>query len=142
MLEESSLTEQENNEKKCEFGPLKAAKNEDYQIEGEDWGGLKPQAAKKKLKIGDKVGEFGTYMGERGIYDSRNSLNDLTGKEWAIFTKSWFVHNPSSYQGSNKLFPSSEACCFSTITFRMATPCGDFGIQTYLETPNIILTTL
>ena len=35
---------------KKEFGPLKAADNNNYQIEGEDWGGLKPQAAKNNLK--------------------------------------------------------------------------------------------
>ncbi|MBT0158970.1 site-specific DNA-methyltransferase [Candidatus Bathyarchaeota archaeon A05DMB-2] len=98
--------EQKELNKKREFGPLKATKNNDYQIEGEDWGGLKPQAAKQKLKIGDKVGEFGTFMGERGIYDSRNSLNDLTGKEWAIFTKSWFIHNPPPRSKKEILHPA------------------------------------
>ncbi len=32
-----------------------------------------------------------TDMGERGIYNTRNKLNNLTGKEWTKFTKSWFV---------------------------------------------------
>ena len=29
-----------------------------------------------------------------GIYTQKNKLNELTGKEWIKFTKSWFVHNP------------------------------------------------
>jgi hypothetical protein len=28
---------------------------------------------------------------KNGIYDKRNKLNDLTGKEWIKFTKSWFI---------------------------------------------------
>jgi DNA modification methylase len=30
---------------------------------------------------------------EAGAYDVRNSLNDLTGKEWVKFTSSWFLFN-------------------------------------------------
>jgi DNA modification methylase len=42
-----------------------------------------------KLKIGDKVGQYGIWKGEeRGVYDIRNKLNDLTGKEWIKLTKS------------------------------------------------------
>lgn len=33
-------------------------------------------------------------LGERGFYSPSNKLNELTGKEWIKFTKSWFVHNP------------------------------------------------
>jgi DNA modification methylase len=29
-----------------------------------------------------------------GNYNVKNKLNDLTGKEWIKFTKSWFIHNP------------------------------------------------
>ncbi|MFW9872987.1 MAG: DNA-methyltransferase [Candidatus Thorarchaeota archaeon] len=32
-------------------------------------------------------------MGERGKYDNHNTLNDLTGKEWIKFTKSWKIYN-------------------------------------------------
>jgi DNA modification methylase len=103
----NASTQQNNNSRKeNSFEPLKAVKDEEYQIEGEDWGGLKPQIAKKKLKIGDKIGEYGIYMGERGIYDVRNRLNDLTGREWAIFTKSWFIHNPPPRDDKEILHPA------------------------------------
>ena len=34
--------------------------------------------------------------GERGRYNIRNKLNDLTGKEWIKLTKSWFVLRPKA----------------------------------------------
>ena len=38
-----------------------------------------------------KLGKNGVDMGERGIYDKRNKLNDLTGKEWLFFTNSVWI---------------------------------------------------
>lgn len=35
-----------------------------------------------------KIGKYGVGMGERGVYDIRNKLNDLTGREWTYFTLS------------------------------------------------------
>src|SRR5271157_1356775 len=35
-------------------------------------------------------------MGARGRYCTNNQLNDLTGKEWMQFTKSWFVLKPKA----------------------------------------------
>ncbi len=32
-----------------------------------------------------------------GKYDPRNKLNDLTGKEWLLLTKSWWMSEPSKY---------------------------------------------
>ena len=37
------------------------------------------------------LGKNGVDMGERGIYDKRNKLNDLTGKEWVYFTNSVWI---------------------------------------------------
>lgn len=34
------------------------------------------------------LGPNSVDMGERGTYDKRNKLNDLTGKEWVYFTNS------------------------------------------------------
>ncbi len=33
-------------------------------------------------------------LGERGHLNKKNKLNNLTGKEWIKFTKSWFIHSP------------------------------------------------
>lgn len=106
MAEDDTSTQIKNEEEKNTFGPLKAAKAKGYRFVGEDWGGLKPQIARKKLKVGDKIGEYGIYMGRRGIYDVRNKLNDLTGREWALFTKSWVVHNPPPRSKKEILHPA------------------------------------
>jgi len=34
---------------------------------------------------------------DQGRYDPRNTLNDLTGKEWIKFTRSWFVADSGRY---------------------------------------------
>jgi len=51
---------------------------EDKQTKG--WGDLFPEASPKKSKYAGKV-------------HPRNKLNDLTGKEWVLFTKSWILFN-------------------------------------------------
>lgn len=35
-----------------------------------------------------RVKKYGLDLGERGTYDTRNALNDLTGREWTYFTLS------------------------------------------------------
>lgn len=37
------------------------------------------------------VGKNGVDMGDRGVYDKRNKLNELTGKEWLYFTNSVWI---------------------------------------------------
>jgi len=39
----------------------------------------------------EKSRKYGVDLGERGIYDTRNPLNELTGKEWTYFIKSVHV---------------------------------------------------
>ena len=39
-------------------------------------------------KVKRKLKDHETDMGERGIYNSKNKLNDLTGKEWTFFINS------------------------------------------------------
>ena len=38
-----------------------------------------------------KLGKNGVDLGERGVYDKRNKLNELTGKEWVFFTNSVWI---------------------------------------------------
>ena len=49
----------------------------------------------------------------------RRPLNDLTGKEWIRFTKSWFVANPPRRTPSERLHPAKfpEALCEGFIRF-------------------------
>ncbi len=37
------------------------------------------------------LGKNGVDMGDRGVYDKRNQLNELTGKEWVFFTNSVWI---------------------------------------------------
>lgn len=53
---------------------------------------LMSKSKKQNKKINSRVNHFGIWKGEkRGVYDTRNTLNDLTGKEWLPLIKSlWF----------------------------------------------------
>ena len=50
------------------------------------------QSSAGNANVGDRVSKYGIWLGEdRGVYDQRNRLNDLTGKEWLQLTKSvWY----------------------------------------------------
>lgn len=45
-------------------------------------------------------------LGERGRLNLNNKLNDLTGKEWIKFTKSWFIHRPPRRKNDEILHPA------------------------------------
>ena len=45
-------------------------------------------------------------MSQRGKFHPRNQLNDLTGKEWIRFTRSWFVSNPPRRKDSEVQHPA------------------------------------
>lgn len=55
--------------------------------------------------MAEKKNSFIDY-GERGRYNSKNKLNDLTGKEWIKFSKSWFVHRPPRRKEDELLHPA------------------------------------
>jgi len=42
----------------------------------------------------------------RGKYNIKNKLNNLTGKEWIKFTKSWFIHTPKRRKENEILHPA------------------------------------
>ena len=44
--------------------------------------------------------------GERGKYNLNNKLNNLTGKEWIKFSKSWFIHKPPRRKSNELLHPA------------------------------------
>jgi len=45
-------------------------------------------------------------LGLRGRLNKNNKLNDLTGKEWLKFTKSWFIHRPPRRKEDEILHPA------------------------------------
>jgi len=45
-------------------------------------------------------------LGQRGKFNTNNKLNDLTGKEWLKFTKSWFIHRPPKRKSDEILHPA------------------------------------
>ncbi|KAF0151728.1 MAG: putative DNA methylase [Ignavibacteria bacterium] len=45
-------------------------------------------------------------LGDRGRYNTNNKMNDLTGKEWLKFTKSWFIHRPIRRKENEILHPA------------------------------------
>ncbi len=45
-------------------------------------------------------------LGERGKLSPYNKLNNLTGKEWIKFTKSWFIHVPPRRKNNEILHPA------------------------------------
>ncbi|MCX6173260.1 MAG: site-specific DNA-methyltransferase [Ignavibacteriales bacterium] len=45
-------------------------------------------------------------LGLRGRLNKNNKLNDLTGKEWLKFTKSWFIHRPPRRKENEILHPA------------------------------------
>jgi len=61
-----------------------------------------------------KVGEYGIDKGYRGIYDKRNKLNELTGKEWLFFSNSIWItgYSPTAIENVGlkyrKIHPSPK----------------------------------
>ena len=45
-------------------------------------------------------------LGKRGKLSKKNRLNELTGKEWLKFTKSWFIHRPIRRKDNEILHPA------------------------------------
>lgn len=42
----------------------------------------------------------------QGVYNPNNKLNNLTGREWIKFTKTWFVHKPKARKENEILHPA------------------------------------
>ncbi len=54
------------------------------------------------MDINDKIVD----LGERGKFNKNNKLNNLTGKEWIKFSKSWFIHKPKRRKENEILHPA------------------------------------
>lgn len=54
-------------------------------VEGNDEKGIISSKGRKVKRI---LKEYEVDKGERGVYNSKNRLNDLTGREWTFFINS------------------------------------------------------
>jgi DNA modification methylase len=82
-----------------------------------------------------------TYIdfGDRGRYNARNKLNDLTGKEWIKFSKSWFVHRPPRRKEDELLHPAKfpESLVEEFISF--FTKKGEWILDPFMGTGSTML---
>jgi DNA modification methylase len=82
-----------------------------------------------------------TYIdfGDRGRYNAKNKLNDLTGKEWIKFSKSWFVHRPPRRKEEELLHPAKfpESLIEEFISF--FTKEGEWILDPFLGTGSALL---
>jgi len=58
------------------------------------------------LETSENIEKKYVDLGERGRYYTKNKLNDLTGKEWIKFTKSWFILRPKRRNDGVLLHPA------------------------------------
>lgn len=75
--------------------------------------------SKKKSPKTKKNDDIYIDLGKRGRLSKNNKLNNLTGKEWIKFTKSWFVHRPKRRNDVEILHPAKypESLIEEFITF-------------------------
>ena len=83
----------------------------------------------------DKTIDFG----ERGIYNFNNKLNNLTGKEWIKFSKSWFIHVPPRRKSNELLHPAKfpETLIEEFISF--FTKEGDWVLDPFMGTGSTLM---
>jgi len=78
-------------------------------------------------------------LGERGKLNLKNKLNDLTGKEWIKFTKSWFIHRPPRRNEEELLHPAKfpETLIEEFISF--FTKEGDWILDPFMGTGSTLI---
>lgn len=71
-------------------------------------------------------------FGERGKYDTKNTLNDLTGKEWIKFTKSWKIYIPKPRKADEFEHPAKFPEELIEEFIRFFTKKGDLVLDPFL----------
>ncbi len=89
----------------------------------------------KKEKLKTEI----TDLGDRGRFNSNNKLNELTGKEWLKFSKSWFIHRPVKRKEDEVLHPAKfpESLVKEFILF--FTKKGGWVIDPFLGTGSVLV---
>ncbi len=78
-------------------------------------------------------------LGERGRLSRKNKLNDLTGKEWIKFTKTWFVHRPPRRKDEEILHPAKYPESLVEEFIKFFTKKGGFIIDPFLGTGSTLV---
>lgn len=73
-------------------------------------------------------------LGERGKLSKHNKLNELTGKEWIKFSKSWFIHRPPRRKEDEVLHPAKFPETLVGEFIRFFTKEGEWVIDPFLGT--------
>jgi len=78
-------------------------------------------------------------LGERGKLSFNNKLNDLTGKEWIKFSKSWFVHNPPRRKTDEILHPAKYPETLVEEFIRFFTKNNEWVLDPFLGTGSTLV---
>jgi DNA modification methylase len=78
-------------------------------------------------------------LGERGKLSFNNKLNDLTGKEWIKFSKSWFVHNPPRRKTNEILHPAKYPETLVEEFIRFFTKNNEWVLDPFLGTGSTLV---
>lgn len=78
-------------------------------------------------------------LGERGKLSPYNTLNDLTGKEWIKFTKSWFIHRPPRRKNDEILHPAKYPETLVEEFIRFFTKQDDWVFDPFLGTGSTLI---
>ncbi len=76
---------------------------------------------------------------ERGKLSKKNKLNDLTGKEWIKFTKTWFLHQPKRRKDDEILHPAKFPESLVEEFIKFFTKKDDFVFDPFLGTGSTLI---
>jgi DNA modification methylase len=76
---------------------------------------------------------------QRSATSTRNALNDLSGKEWIKFTKSWFIHHPRRRPDKKLLHPASFPESLIRDFIRFFTRKGELVVDPFLGTGSSLI---
>ncbi len=78
-------------------------------------------------------------LGERGKLSPYNKLNNLTGKEWIKFTKSWFHLNPKARKDNEILHPAKYPESLAQQFIEFFSKKGDWIFDPFLGTASTLI---
>ncbi|MBM4165734.1 MAG: site-specific DNA-methyltransferase [Ignavibacteria bacterium] len=77
--------------------------------------------------------------GDNGVYNPLNKLNNLTGKEWIKFTKSWFIHRPIARKENEILHPAKYPESLVKEFIEFFTKKGEWVLDPFLGTGSTLV---